>query len=296
MAKKVKHTPEHQRRFGAHLSIAGGMYHAIERAAELGCDVVQVFVKNQRQWRAKPLAESDLRAWKAAIESTGIRPVTAHATYLINLGSPDEQMWHKSIDAYTDEMVRCEQLGIVSLVVHPGSPHEQGEAWGLRRIASALDVVHQRTAGFQARTVLEITAGQGSSLGYRFGQLAEIIRQTRRPERCAVCLDTCHMQAGGYELSSDQGYQQTMGELQQQLGLEQVVCIHMNDSLKPCGSRVDRHAAIGKGTIGRPFFRRLVNDSRFFGLPMVLETPKGQDQRGRELDRVNLATLRNLIE
>lgn len=288
--------PPGQRRFGAHMSVAGGLHTAFERAFAAGCDVMQVFVKNQRQWRARPLADADLAAWRQAREESDIHTVIAHDTYLINLAAPDDANWRKSVAAFRDEIMRCEQLEIAGLVAHPGGHCGSGEAAGICRIVRALDQVHAETRGFRVRTLLEITAGQGSSIGHRFEHLAAIIDRVREPERVGVCFDTCHAFAAGYELRTAEGYAATLEAFDRLVGLEKLVCFHVNDSLKPLGSRVDRHAGIGRGHLGRSAFRHLVNDRRFLGRPMLLETPKGLDARGRDLDRVNLATLRRLID
>ncbi len=286
--------PAHQRRFGAHVSIAGGLHLAFERGLELECDAIQVFVKNQRQWKAKPITADETSLWNDAREATGISPVIAHDTYLINLAAPDDALWKKSIDAFVDELERCEQLGIAGLVTHPGSHCGRGEAWGLERIARALDLVHRRTPGFHVETLLEVTAGQGSALGYRFEHLAEIIARVRQPQRIGVCLDTCHLFAAGYDIASPAGYADTIACLDRLIGLKNVRCIHSNDSKKGLGSRVDRHAHIGKGEIGLPGFRHFIADSRFLGIPMLIETEKGEDARGRDYDRMNLSVLRRL--
>jgi deoxyribonuclease-4 len=293
---KNKESPPEQRRFGAHVSIAGGLHLAFERAIESGCDCIQVFVKNQRQWRAKPLSESDIRAWEQARASAGVTPIVAHGTYLINLAAPNEKMWEQSINAFVDELTRCEQLGIIGLVIHPGSHIDQGEAWGIERIAQALDQIHARTPGFKVKTLLEVTAGQGSALGYRFEHLGEIMSKTRDNDRVAVCLDTCHLFAAGYDIDTAEGYAQTITELDKHTGITKIMCIHCNDSKKPKGSRVDRHDHIGKGLMGLTSFASFINDKRFFGVPMILETPKGEDEEGHDLDRTNLAALRSLIK
>jgi len=285
-----------QRRFGAHMSIAGGLHKAFTRAIDTGCDCLQIFVKNQRQWRAAPLTDEAIRAWRQARRGAAIEPVLAHDSYLINLASPDHDLFNRSIDAFVDELHRCEQLGILGLVTHPGSHSGSGQTPGIRRIARALNTIHRRTRGFKARTILETTAGQGTGVGHRFEQLARIIGATREPERVAVCVDTCHIFAAGYDLTTDAGYAETIAQLDQQLGLARVLCFHMNDSKKPMSSGVDRHEHIGKGKMGPGPFRRLINDQRFFSTPMILETPKGRDNRGRDLDRVNLAALRRLIQ
>ena len=293
--KRCNPLPATQRRFGAHVSVSGGLHTAFERAVAAGCDVIQVFVKNQRQWRARPLGEVEIEAWQQARRQAGIETVFAHDTYLINLAAPGDTIWSQSLTAFHDELLRCEQLGIVGLVAHPGAHMGAGEAAGIRRIAKALDLVHKQTEGFRVKTLLEITAGQGTSIGHRFEHIAAIIDLVQHPERIGVCFDTCHAFAAGYELRTAEGYAQTMETFARVIGLERIRCFHINDSLKPLGSRVDRHAAIGKGCLGRAAFRHIINDSRFFGLPMLIETPKGVDERGRDLDRLNISTLRRLV-
>jgi len=278
------------------MSIAGGLHLAFERAVEAGCDCLQVFVKNQRQWRAPALTRQAVTLWEQARHRTGLGPVIAHATYLINLASPDRTLWRRSINAYADELRRCEELGIIGLVVHPGSHNGRGEDWGVRRIAEALNVIHARTVGFQVKTALETTAGQGTGVGSRFEHLAEIISLTEACERVAICADTCHLFAAGYNLTSEEGYAATIETFDQLIGHDRLLCFHMNDSKKPLGSHVDRHEHIGKGRLGRSAFRRLVNDPRFLGRPMILETPKGLDARGRDWDRVSLGLLRRWID
>lgn len=295
MASRVKRKMTAGPRFGAHMSVAGGMHNAIGIAAEAGCDCLQVFVKNQRQWQAKPLSESEVSTWSEARAKHAIHPVVAHATYLINFGTSDESLWRKSIDAFVVELDRCTALGIEGLVVHPGAHLGAGEAAGCARIAAALDVVADRTPREGAKAWLEITAGQGSSLGCRFEHIRDIIGGTRDPGRLGVCFDTCHALAAGYRFDDDATYATTFGEFERIVGLERLRCFHLNDSLRECGSRVDRHAHIGKGHVGREAFRRIVNDPRFQNVPMILETPKGKDARGRDLDRVNLAALRRMI-
>ena len=257
---------------------------------------MQIFVKNQRQWRAPPLTKAEIDLWQSACQATNIAPVVAHATYLINLASPDNRLWRRSIDTFTNELTRCEKLGLIGLIVHPGAHMDKGEAWGLERIAQAIDIIHERTEGFSSRTILETTAGQGTGLGHRFEQLAEIISHTQQSERIAICVDTCHVFAAGYDLTTEKGYNDAVTQIDHTVGIARVAVFHLNDSLKPLGSHRDRHGAIGKHEIGREAFRRLVNDRRFLGIPMILETPKGPDERGRDLDRVNLTTLRRLIK
>jgi deoxyribonuclease-4 len=270
------------------------MHLAFERGAKLGCDAIQVFTKNQRQWKARPLTSEEVKLWNDARTQTKISPVVAHDTYLINLAAPDEGLWRRSIEAFVDELQRCEQLGIVGLVTHPGSHCGGGEAWGIERIARALDLCHQHTTRLKTKTLLEVTAGQGTALGHRFEHLAEIIGRVREPQRLGVCLDTCHLFAAGYDISTPAGYTDTIEQLDRLIGLKRVMCIHSNDSKKPLGSRVDRHEHIGKGLIGLAGFRHFVRDPRFFGTPMLIETEKGGEADDDEYDRMNLAALRRL--
>jgi deoxyribonuclease IV len=286
--------PPLKQRFGAHLSVAGGLHNALIAAAELGCDCVQIFVKNQRQWQAKPLTPEQVRLFGEAQLRTGVHPVVAHACYLLNLASPDRAGRRRSVVALIDELERCETLGVPFLVLHPGSHLGAGADAGIRNTVASLDEVHRATRGFTARLLLETTAGQGSSVGCEIPQLGRIIDGTGDPDRLGVCLDTCHLFAAGYDLSDPVGYENTVLLLSAQVGLRRIKCIHMNDSRSPCGSRVDRHQHIGKGRLGRQAFVHVVNDQRLAEVPKILETPKGMDGRGTDLDRVNLLRLRRM--
>jgi deoxyribonuclease-4 len=285
--------PEKKVLLGAHQSIAGGVKKALERGRDVGCDTIQIFVKSPNRWASKPLAGADVAAFKEAVDATGIWPVFAHALYLINLATPDEELWLKSLDALTDDLERCEQLGLPGLVIHPGSHRGSGEARGLARIASALDEVHNRLPGYGVQVWLETTAGQGDHLGYSFGQLRIMVDGVTHPERLGICFDTAHAFAAGYELRTQEGYEATWTEFDEVLGLDRLHAIHLNDSKKDLGSRVDRHEHIGQGLLGLEPFRYLLNDARFLGLPMTLETEKGPDLSE---DRENLARLRSLIK
>lgn len=281
-------------RLGSHMSIAGGMDRAPLRGKQVGCDTIQVFTKSNRQWRAKDLSDREVEAFKANLNSTGIGPVVAHDCYLVNLAAPRASLWKKSVAAFREEMRRAERLGIPYLVTHPGSHAGAGEAEGIRRVAEALNVLHAalpRHGG--AQILLETTAGQGSSLGYRFEQLAAILDQVERSDRVGICLDTCHVFAAGYDIRTTDGYRKTLRELDACLGLHRLQVIHLNDSLQGLGSRVDRHAHIGEGGLGLEPFRWLLNDSAFRGVPMILETPKDDDFV--KADRRNLARLRRLL-
>lgn len=279
---------------GAHMSIAGGYYKAVEIAKRCGCDCVQLFTKNSNQWRAKPIQEEEATRFRATLKELSIDHPIAHNSYLINLASPDEALWRRSIEAFVIELQRAEQLGLAVVVTHPGASLTSGEQRGLIRIAAALDEIHAETRGIKARILLETTAGQGSYLGCRFEHLAEIIDRIRDPERLGVCVDTCHIFAAGYPLATTRQYRSTMKRLATIVGLDQVKAFHLNDSKRELGSRVDRHEHIGKGHLGLEPFRHLLNDARFELVPMYLETPKGIAD-GEELDVMNLRTLRSLI-
>lgn len=280
---------------GAHMSIAGGYYKAVERAAEAGCDCVQIFSKNNNQWAGKPLCDEDSVLFQAALAKHGISHPLAHDSYLINLAAPDDELWNKSIAAFTVELERAAALGIPQVVMHPGSFTTTNEAEGLERIVAALDIVHHATRRLKVLTLLENTAGQGSSLGWRFEHLAAIISGVKQPERLGVCVDTCHTFAAGYPLSPRQDYKRTFDEFDRQIGLDRIQAFHLNDSKKGLGCRVDRHEHIGRGKLGLEPFSLLLNDRRFRHTPMYLETAKEQED-GVEMDIVNLKTLRGLVK
>ncbi|MGC8640221.1 MAG: deoxyribonuclease IV [Isosphaeraceae bacterium] len=281
-------------KFGAHMSIAGGCHRALEAARALGFQTVQLFTKNNSQWRAPELTLEQVSAFRKAIQTTGIQDPVAHTSYLINLANPDEALWRKSIDAMVVEVKRCHELGIADLVVHPGAHMGSGEEAGLRRVARAIDEVQQRTDGLGVTIDLETTAGQGSSLGHRFEHLQAILELVADPSRLGVCVDTCHIFAAGYSLDGPERYDGTMKDLDRTLGLQRLRVWHVNDSLREAGSRIDRHAGIGAGKMGLEPFRQLVNDLRFRHLPLILETPKGTEN-GEDLDIRNLRILRQLV-
>jgi deoxyribonuclease-4 len=276
------------------MSTAGGLHTAFKRGASAGCDCMQVFVRNQRQWRAPPLSEDAIRGWHARARVSRIQPVVAHASYLFNLASGQRPLRECSMRGLVDELERCEALGIAALVVHPGAAGSGRPEAGLRRIVRAVDQVCRSTRGFRVLLLLETTAGQGTALGARFEELAYILDGLSDAQRVHVCLDTCHIFAAGYPLSPADAYAHTIDALDRKVGLERIRCIHLNDSGTGCGSRVDRHAHIGQGHIGLGGFGHLVRDQRLRRVPMILETPKGLDARGRDLDRVNLQRLRRL--
>ncbi len=274
------------------MSIEGGFHKALLRGKEIGCDIIQVFTKNTNQWRVKKLGDDEVRRFKRVKEETGIPLVIAHDSYLINLASPDEGLWKKSINVLLIEMGRAEALGIAYLVIHPGSHNDAGEEWGIKRIVNALDLIHTSAKGFKTKILLETTAGQGTSLCYRFEQIREILDKVKEPGRLGVCFDTCHVFAAGYDIRDKLRYEKTMKELDRRIGIGLIKVIHLNDAKKELGSRVDRHEHIGKGFIGLEGFRCLLRDERFAEIPMVIETPKGEDMRE---DIENLKTLRGLL-
>jgi len=276
---------------GAHMSIAGGLERAAERGRSLGCTTIQIFTKNNNQWRGKPLSAAQVERFRQAQADSGIAPIFAHDAYLINLACPHRDIFEKSFHAFLDEMQRAERLGLPYLVMHPGAHLGSGEARGLKRIIRALNRLHRKTPGYRLKVLLETTAGQGTGLGSRFEHLAEIIEGVEEPGRLGVCFDTCHVLAAGYDIRTPAGYRGVMQEFDRVIGLERLCAFHLNDSKKPLGSRVDRHEHIGRGHVGREAFRLILQDKRFRTAPKVLETPKGKDMAE---DRRNLRILRRL--
>ncbi|MBZ0268274.1 deoxyribonuclease IV [bacterium] len=276
-------------RIGAHMSVAGGVSTAFARGERAGCTAMQIFVKNANQWRGKPIPGEEVRRFAEERSRTGITPVVAHASYLINLASPQDELWHRSIDALVDELERCESLSLDGLVLHPGSHVGEGEAKGLRRVARGLSEAIRRTRGFRCRVLLETTAGAGTNLGARFEHLAAIRDRLRAPERAGTCVDTCHVFAAGYDLRAPAAARATIDEFDAVCGTDTLGAIHLNDSLKPFDSRRDRHAHLGEGEIGRAGFATLLRDRRLRDVPFLLETPKGEamkeDVRNLELVR-----------
>jgi deoxyribonuclease-4 len=287
--------------FGIHASISGGHHQAVLAAADAGFDCVQLFSKNCSQWKAKPLTEKEGQQFQQALHQGNIRFPLIHDSYLINLASGKEDLRQQSISAFADEMERTAILGIPWIVMHPGSPtgdeSKNAEENGLRRIAKAFDTIIQQT-NTSVMILLETTAGQGSHLGWKFEHLARIIELSASPDRFGVCVDTCHITAAGYSLATPKEYEATFGQFDKIIGLDRLKAFHLNDSVKGVGSRVDRHAHIGHGTLGLEPFRLLVNDVRFAELPMYLETPKGTMESNGETmdwDAVNLQTLKSLL-
>ncbi len=279
---------------GAHMSIAGGYFKAAISAAKAGCDCVQVFTKNNNQWRAKAMTEDDCQKFKDAMNENGITDPLSHASYLINLASPKDDLRQKSIEAMVIELQRANALGIPYVVFHPGSFTTSSEEEGLEKIVDSLNVIQQETQSLDTIPLLENTAGQGSNLGWRFEHLSFIIENVTESERVGVCIDTCHTFAAGHPLGTVEDYHATMDHMEKTFGLNKIKAFHLNDSKKEFGSRKDRHEHIGEGEMGIEPFRLLVNDQRFRSVPMYLETEKG-DRDGEDFDAMNLKVLRSLV-
>ncbi|MEI6777304.1 MAG: deoxyribonuclease IV [Chloroflexales bacterium] len=278
--------------FGAHMSISGGVSKAFARGAQVDCEAMQIFSKNERQWNAKPIPPEEVLTFKAEQERTGIGPVIVHDSYLINLAAPADELWEKSIAAFSHELERCDLLGIPYIVTHPGAHTGSGEEVGLEREAVALNRIFESGVGGRTTVLLETTAGQGSALGNRFEHLARLFELVPHHDRMAVCVDTCHIFAAGYDIRDEASYRATFDAFERIVGVGRIKCFHLNDSQKDLGSRVDRHSHIGQGCIGQEGFRLLVNDPRFVGIPMIIETPKGD---GIAEDVENLSLLRSLV-
>ncbi|HZL35505.1 MAG TPA: deoxyribonuclease IV [Tepidisphaeraceae bacterium] len=280
--------------FGSHLSIAGGMHKALLEAERLEMTCVQVFTKNQQQWACSPLAPESIEQWSSHCNRLKFRHTVSHDSYLINLASPDPALRDKSIDLFVEELLRCLLLGIPYLVTHPGAHMGEGEEAGLRRVAEALDIVHSRVPADGVLTCLEITAGQGTSLGYRLEHLAAILDRVKAPQRMGVCLDTAHLFAAGYDFRGRK-YAKFRKQVESTIGIKRVKVLHLNDSKKDLGTRVDRHEHIGLGRIGLSGFRPFVRDKDFVNIPKILETPKEKDpESGRDWDAINLEVLKGL--
>ncbi|HEX9024347.1 MAG TPA: deoxyribonuclease IV, partial [Geobacteraceae bacterium] len=262
---------------GAHMSISGGIHLAPGRGVEAGCGVIQVFTQNANQWRGKPVSDSDARLFREKREESGLRDIVSHDIYLINLAAAPGEIREKSLTGFREEMERCSRLGIDKIVMHPGSHLGEGEETGIKRICEAFDQLLEEVKEFGGEILLEATAGQGTNLGYRFEQLRAIIDGAAFPHRFAVCYDTCHTFAAGYDITTQDGYAKIFAEFDRIIGLERLRCFHMNDAKKGLGSRVDRHEHIGRGTMGLEGFRLLMNDPRFAKIPKILETPKGDN-------------------
>lgn len=277
---------------GAHMSISGGVHKAVELADSIGCTAVQLFTKNNNQWKSKPLTDMEIEQFKSVWKSSGVKMIVAHTGYLINLANPSEN-WEKSMESMELEMIRADQLGIAYLVLHPGSHLGNGEDWGIKKIADSLNSLYAKHPELTVMVLLETTAGQGTNLGYTFEQLDRIIKLTDQPSRFGICFDTCHVFASGYDIKSVCGYEDTIAKFDKILGLDNLKAFHLNDSKYEFATKVDRHENIGEGTLGLEPFRMILNDKRFKEIPMLLETPKENDL---ENDIKNLAALKSLIK
>jgi deoxyribonuclease-4 len=287
-------------RLGAHMSVAGGVPRAVARAVAHGCQALQIFAKNANQWRGRTLPREEIREFRTAVVASGITPVVSHASYLINLATTNRALRRQSIEAMADEIDRADALGLLGVVLHPGCYTNGDRPHGLSLTAEGLLTLLRERRRARTMVLLENTAGQGTSLGAAFEDIRQIIDRMRGHRRIGVCLDTCHLLAAGYDIASAAGYDATFEQFDRTVGFDRLKAFHLNDSKKPLGSRVDRHTHIGEGFVGIEAFKRLVNDRRFQGLPMLLETPKS-DITPREavvvdpLDERNLRTLRALL-
>jgi len=277
---------------GAHMSVSGGIQTAYERGESIGCTTMQVFTKNSNQWNGKPLEAEDVRAFRSAAAKSRIVPVVAHAAYLINLCAVSPAILARSRAAFIDELRRAEALGLLGVIFHPGSHMGAGEEAGIRLIAESLNIAHEQTPDFSTLTIVETTAGQGSALGYRFEHLRSLFGLVMESGRCAVCIDTCHLFAAGYDIRTPEGWEQTLRQFDELIGMPRLAVVHVNDSKRELGSRVDRHEHIGKGALGSDCFRFLMNDDRFASIPKILETPKSEDMHE---DVMNFRKLKSLL-
>ena len=280
---------QHSLLLGAHMSIAGKLHQAIERGESIGCTAIQIFTKSNRQWGAKQLTDEEITDFKKAWKQSSIQSVITHATYLINIGSSNKELEKKSIDALSMELDRSASLGIPYLVLHPGSYTDTDEKSCIDRISANLNKLLKKTSGIHL--LLETMAGQGTGVGYTFEQLAEIIKQSDFKSKLGVCLDTCHVFAAGYDFRTKKTYEEMWENFDKIIGLNKLKAIHLNDSKQDLGSRVDRHADIGKGKIGNNAFELLINDPRFFDIPKILETPK----KDLNEDKHNMETVMGLL-
>ncbi|HEY3121733.1 MAG TPA: deoxyribonuclease IV [Vicinamibacteria bacterium] len=269
---------------GAHVPIKGGTQNAPGNGEAIAAAAIQIFTRNQVQWKCKPMTEEESSAFRAALAAaSGVRVVLAHGSYLVNLASPVPDILDKSREAFCGELLRCHALGIPYLVFHPGAHMGAGEAAGLRAVAESLDAALDTASANGVMPLIEVTAGAGSWLGHRFEQVAEILGRLRRPERVGVCLDTCHLYAAGYDIARPRGYERTLADFDRIVGLGKLKAIHLNDAKQGLGSRLDRHARAGQGQLGLATFRRILNDPRLAGVPMVVETPGPIEEWKKEL-------------
>ena len=280
--------------FGSHLSVAGGLYKALYEAVELKMDCVQVFTKNQRQWKVKPLTDEQIQDWEKARKETGINDVVSHDSYLINLANPDPEKREKSAALFREELLRCETLGIQYLVTHPGAHLGEGEESGIKLYCKTLSKIHKELPGLKVITCLETTAGQGTCLGWKFEHLQQMLSDTQEPERLGICVDTAHIIAAGYDLTSQAGAQQVVEQFRTTQTFDHIKVFHLNDSKIALGKRVDRHEHIGHGTIAKAAFAWLLSEPGLMDCPKILETAKEDHPDGKPWDLVNIKTLKQL--
>lgn len=276
------------------MSAAGGPFQALLAAKSFGMSACQLFTKNNKQWSAPPLSPESIQSFTNTVQETGITCSMSHASYLINLASRNNVLWAKSVAALTDELIRADQLGLKYVVVHPGTASDAEEEFALNRVSTAIDAVLANIPKLKARLLLETTAGQGKSVGHTFQQLGRMLSKARKGRKVDICIDTCHIFAAGYALSPRSDYQETMKEFDGEIGLDRLAMLHVNDSVKGLGSRVDRHAHLGMGAIGLDGLENILSDERFSELPKIMETPKGKSPDGPEWDEINLEKMRKL--
>jgi deoxyribonuclease IV len=282
----------HDLLLGAHFSIAGGLHKAFGLAEAYGCNAIQIFTKNSTTWRERHLSSQEIDRFEAERKRTGIRMIAAHASYLINIAGPEQKKAALSAAALKQELIRCGQLGLPLLVLHPGAHMDDGISAGIQRIADRLNEIFMEVPENNTRLLLETTAGQGTGIGHRFEHFAAIMDKIVDPDRIGVCMDTCHIFGAGYDISTPHGYRETMREFADIIGMERLFLLHLNDSRRETGARVDRHAHIGEGEIGINAFKWIINDARFATIPKIIETPKIKNHQ--DGDRINLELLRNL--
>jgi len=278
---------------GAHTFVSGGLPKAIELTSKLNFTAIQIFTKNNNRWEAPAIPQNQIFEFKEKWKNSQIQEIISHDSYLINLCAKSNEILEKSRKAFLDELFRCEQLGIRYLNFHPGSHGGQGEDEGIKIIVESLNICHDKTQNFNVSSMIETTAGQGTALGYRFEQIQKIIELVDKPGRLTVCIDTAHIFAAGYDIRTKKNYSAVMKEFDSIIGREKLKCIHLNDSKKALGSRVDRHEHIGKGFIGQEGFRNIMQDKRLKSVPKILETPKGKEQ---EEDLINIEILKSFVK
>ncbi len=279
---------------GAHMSVAGGLYTAFERAERVSCTALQIFTKNSNQWNDPLLTPENIEKYRVARNKSKVKAVVSHGSYLINLCGATDKLLDRSRNSFVEEITRCHKLGIGCVVFHPGAHTTMERKEALKLVGESINYAHEKTAGFAVITAVETTAGQGTTIGSNFEEVAEIMSYVHEKNRLGVCIDTCHIFAAGYDITTKRGYDQVMAQFQDVVGIENLKVIHFNDAKKPLGSHIDRHEHIGKGRIGESAFGFILNDEKFDSVPKILETPKGDD--GYKMDLENLGLLRSLIK